>query len=185
MHALHLMYGVPKPKASEIVGGAQIIHPYGWVGPLDRVPFGGNDHSRMDYRDLSKQIKTYTERVEEESTVFSMREAIRDAECIVFLGFAYHKQNMKLLFEHQPLPKKTKPVFGTALGMSDADQQEVIGELSDLFPEIDEDEEEDDGGLLGVSLPRPTPFKMNDHIHIENKLSCFQLFEYYAKSLAG
>jgi hypothetical protein len=185
IHALSLAYGIPKEKTTPIVGGAPIIHPYGWVGPLERVPFGGNVHGRLDYRELSKQIKTYTEQVEEESTVLSMQEAIRDADCIVFLGFAYRKQNMKLLFEPPPMRTKTKPIFGTALHMSDADVQEVREELLNLFPEIDEDEDEpDDGGFLDLAMPRPR-LPSNDHMHIENKPDCSKLFDHYAKSLAG
>jgi hypothetical protein len=180
-----LLYGLPKQQATEIVGRASIIHPYGWVGPLDKVPFGGNQHGRHDYLDLSTRIKTYTEQVEEETTVSKIQKAIREAECIVFLGFAYHKQNMRLLFQHHEMPKKTKPVFATALGMSDADKQEVSDSLEGLFPEVDEDEEEHDPGPFGLQQQRFPRLKMNEHIHIENKLNCAELFDYYAKSLAG
>lgn len=186
MHALHLLYGIPTQKAIEIVDRASIIHPYGWVAPLAQIPFGGNQHGRLEYRELSTRIKTYTEQVEEESTVFSMQEAIRNAECIVFLGFAFHKQNMRLLFQHHATPKETKPVFATALGMSDADKQVVNDNLEGLFPEIDEeDEEDDDPGLFSLPRTRLPQLKMNEHIHIENKLNCAQLFDYYGKSLAG
>jgi hypothetical protein len=93
--------------------------------------------------------------VEEESTIFNMQEAIRNAECIVFLGFAYHKQKMRLLFQHHATPKETKPVFATALGMSDADKQEVSDNLEGLHQEIDEeDEEDDDPGPFGIPRQR-------------------------------
>lgn len=183
-HALQLMYGIEASKAAEIVGRATIVHPYGWVGPLERVPFGGNDNSRSDYRELSKAIKTYTEQIEEESTVFNMHEEIRRAECIVFLGFAYHKQNMKLLFEHHARPKKTKPVFGTAFGMSDADKDLVTGELAELFPFIDTEAEYEGDSVLGSYSTEMLPADAS-HINIENKLGCSELFDYYAKSLAG
>ena len=184
-HSLHLAYGMEKNKSAEIVRAAQIIHPYGWVGALDQVPFGGHDEMRMDYRVLSTQIKTYTERVEEETTVFSMQEAIREAECVVFLGFAYHKQNMRLLFRQHTLPKLTKPVFGTALHMSDADVGEIQGQLQDLFPEIDPDEDNSDENVFRIGGVRVSSLRSNEHISIENKLSCAQLFDYYGKSLAG
>jgi hypothetical protein len=185
MHALHLLYGIPKQEATDIVGRAPIIHPYGWVGPLDKVPFGGNQHGRHDYLELSKRIKTYTEQVEEEATVSSMQKAIREAECVVFLGFAYHKQNMRLLFQYHEPPTETKPVFATALGMSDADKEEVSDRLKGLFPEIDEEDDEKEPGFFGMTTPRLPALKMNYHIHIENKLNCAELFDYYAKSLSG
>ncbi|WP_156447242.1 hypothetical protein [Bradyrhizobium yuanmingense] len=186
MHALHLQYGIPKQRAAEIVSRATIIHPYGWVGPLDQVPFGGIEHGRLDYRNLSKRIKTYTEQVEEESTLSSMEDAIRNADCLVFLGFAYHTQNMNLLFGKHTVPRKTTPIFGTALGMSKADTSQVASLLEDRFPEYDPDDElEDSHGPFGFRIPSPMRLKMNDHVNIENELNCAQLFDYYAKSLAG
>lgn len=186
MHALHLQYGITKDKAKQIVGNATIIHPYGWVGALERVPFGGIEHGRIDYLALAKQIKTYTEQVEQESTLFSMQDAIREADCIVFLGFAYHSQNMKLLFGKHAVPKKTVPIFGTAVGMSEADTSEVTSLLKDLFPEYDPDDElDDDPGPFGLRLPRPTMLKMNEHVVIERDMDCGNLFDSYSKSIAG
>lgn len=134
---------------------------------------------------LSTRIKTYTEQIEQESTLTSIRNAVRHAECIVFLGFAYHKQNMRLLFKEHVVPKRTKPVFGTALGMSDADKSEVTSILIDLFPEEDDAEEQRNTGPFEIRLPRMTAIKMNDHIHVENELTCAKFFDHYAKSLAG
>ncbi|WP_050382293.1 hypothetical protein [Bradyrhizobium pachyrhizi] len=186
-HALHLQYGISKQQAAEIVTRATIIHPYGWVGALDRVPFGGSEHSRLDYLALSRGIKTYTEQVEEESTLLRIEEVIRSAKCLVFLGFAYHTQNMNLLFGKHDVPEETKPIFGTALGMSKADTSVVTSLLEELFPEYDPDDYEPDPGPFGISFPRsrlPRP-KFNQHINIENELNCAQLFDHYAKSLAG
>ncbi|KGT77321.1 hypothetical protein MA20_22270 [Bradyrhizobium japonicum] len=185
-HALSLQYGITLDGAKQIVGGAKIIHPYGMVGGLDRVPFGGREYGGLDYVELSKQIKTYTERVEEESTLFSMHNAIRDADCIVFLGFAYHSQNMDLLFDKHAPPRKTVPIFGTALGMSKSDASEVSSFLMDMFPEYDPDDElEDEPGAFGMVIPRPLPFKMNNHVAIEREMDCGKLFDSYSKSIAG
>jgi hypothetical protein len=186
VHALLLLYGIPKEKAAAIVERATIIHPYGSVGRLDRVPFGGNDEIRPDYSGLSKAIKTYTEQIEEQSTLDDIHQAIDHAECLVFLGFAYHKQNMDLLFKSHARLEKTKYVFGTAFGMSDADKEQVANDLVELFPQIDEDEgEEDDGGSFGMQPLPKINLTFRDHVHIENKLGCPELFDYYAKSLAG
>lgn len=187
MHALHLQYGISKQRAAEIVGRATIIHPYGSAGPLERLPFGGIEHERLDYLDLSKRIRTYNEQIEEESTLSSIEASIRNADCLVFLGFAYHKQNMDLLFGKHAASQKTKLIFGTALGMSKADRSEVKSRLMDLFPEYDPEDEfdNDDAGLFGLRMPRPLKVKLNDHINIENELTCAELFDYYAKSLAG
>ncbi|WP_426533659.1 hypothetical protein [Bradyrhizobium sp. McL0615] len=62
-----------------------------------------------------------------------MQATIQEAKCIVFLGFAYHKQNMALL-EPGKRTRTTKQVNGTAFGMSDSDVGEVMGELDSFFP---------------------------------------------------
>ena len=48
-HALQLMYGIDLQHAAEIVSKANINHPYGCVGTLEKVQFGGADHDRMDF----------------------------------------------------------------------------------------------------------------------------------------
>ena len=45
-HALQLMYGINLQHATEIVSKANIIHPYGCVGTLEKVQFGGADHGQ-------------------------------------------------------------------------------------------------------------------------------------------
>jgi hypothetical protein len=134
----------------------------------------------MDYRGLSSAIKTYTERIEEASVIENMHAAIRAARCVVFPGFAYHKQNMELL-KTKPSRKVTKEVFGTALHMSDSDVSDVVSELGSFFPDNDLGDNEE---FLGVGVTRPL-IDMHANIHIENKLTCAELFDYYAKSLAG
>jgi hypothetical protein len=170
-YALQLLYGVEREVAEAIVGRADIIHPYGSVGDLDRVPFGGPGYGRPDYFTLGQGIKTYTEQVEENATLDKIAHSMERAECVVFLGFAYHKQNMRLLFRSHKRPRKMVQVYGTAFGMSDADKEHVVDELNAYFGEV-----ETEPGAIARGL---------SNIHIENKLGCTQLFDYYAKSLAG
>jgi hypothetical protein len=179
-HALALMYGIEPKQASEIVAKANISHPYGSVGPLERVPFGGIEHSRLDYRDLSQAIKTYTERIEEQEILQNIKSAVREARCLVFLGFAYHKQNMSLL---KPAPsRKVKQIYGTAYEMSDSDVSEVVEELGSYFPSREGAPQE--MGMMGIASAGVIA-DMHHNIRIENKLTCTLLFDYYAKSLAG
>lgn len=175
-HALQLLYGIQPQQAAGIVSKANIIHPYGSVGSLEKVQFGGTDHVRMDFRELSMAIKTYTERIEEQEVLQNMQTAIRDAQCIVFLGFAYHKQNMALL---RPSQRNTKQIFGTAYGMSDSDVGEVVEELGLFFPDVEIIPVDGRGGATYPALD------MHNNIRIENTLTCTMLFDHYAKSLAG
>ena len=137
----------------------------------------------MDFRELSRAIKTYTERIEEPEVLQNMKTTIHKAQCIVFLGFAYHRQNMALL-KPEKRTRTTKQIYGTAYGMSYSDVGEVTDELDSFFPAsktrpVEGSESYSPGG---IALP---VMDMHDHIRIENKLTCTQLFDYYAKSLAG
>jgi hypothetical protein len=86
------------------------------------------------------------------------------AECIVFLGFSYHSQNVSILKPAHPMDHK--PVFGTAFGMSDADVSVVATQIADFFGQ-------------------PTSYKMSGMTKLENKLTCAKLFDNYARSLSG
>jgi hypothetical protein len=86
------------------------------------------------------------------------------AECIVFLGFAYHDPNMLLLKPGEQID--VKPIFGTAYGMSEADVGVVSNELRAWLKE------------MNASV-------FQSRVRIENKLKCADLFDYYAKSLTA
>jgi hypothetical protein len=62
----------------------------------------------------------------------------------------------------------TRPIYGTAVGMSDSDVAIATGELRSWFMPDD---------ILSRDL--------FDSIHIENTLTCAKLFDNYAKSIAG
>jgi hypothetical protein len=93
----------------------KIFHPYGVVGNLpwqsrtNAVHFGGGRFN--DLAELSEQIRTYNEEVEDAKKVDTIRDEILRAKRIVFLGFHFHKQNVELL---SPSPSSS-PVSGTVV----------------------------------------------------------------------
>jgi hypothetical protein len=163
-YALPDLYGVSKPDALKMVGGATIIHPYGSIGTLEKVPFGGDENQRFDYLALGNEIRTYAEQFDAGAINARIQKAVAEAACVVFLGFAYHDQNMMLLKPEARIDGRH--FFGTAFGMSEADRQVVIRQLGRFF----------------TTSPGVTP---TDYIRIENTLKCAGLFSHYAKSLAG
>ena len=122
-----------------------IIHPYGSIGSIERVPFGVSEHNPTNYVSLASEIKTYTEQVEDKTALVQMQNCVDSAECIVFLGFAYHEQNMDLLRPDKPLARKE--IYGIAFGMSEADKLAVINELNGSFPSQSGDRVRADVGL--------------------------------------
>jgi hypothetical protein len=81
-------YNIELQKASEIVNTITIIHPYGSIGTIERMPFGVSEFPSTNYVSLASEIKTYTEQVEDKTALVQMRNCVDSAECIVFLGFA-------------------------------------------------------------------------------------------------
>src|SRR5262249_9458227 len=90
-NALPKLYSIREEEAREIVRGLNILHPYGVVGD---APFGSN---RADYFALADAIKTYTEQIDAAETTAKLVAEVERAECIVFLGFAFHSQNIQML----------------------------------------------------------------------------------------
>jgi hypothetical protein len=161
-NALPRLYAIDDQTAKSIVADLQIIHPYGHVGTLRDVPFGA---SRADYNTIAQGIKTYTEQIAAADVMEQLANEVSRAACIVFLGFAYHSQNMRLL--KPPERISARPIYGTAYKMSESDVSIVSWQLVNFLEN-------------GVSVQ-----DRQRMIKIENKITCSDLFDYYAKSLSG
>jgi len=129
-HAISNYYRVPLPDAEEIVSETlRIEHPYGQVGRLpwqhpttaSPVPFG-YDFRPIDLPSLSDQIRTFTERVDDDNMLGRMHRQIAEAEVVVYLGFSYGEMNMQLMTVEDV---GLRTVFGTTLGIS-APNKKVI-----------------------------------------------------------
>ncbi len=160
-HALQNYYRIKPDEAADIMQGFKILHPYGMVGRLqwqgERVstPFGANVSGR-NLLSLSEQIKTYTERAEDEAEITEMRQVVQESEIIVFLGFAFHQPNIELI---KPTTRgNAKQVFATAKGISQSDHAIVRDQILDLFGTKPE-------------------------VYLRMDLSCFDLFGEFRRSL--
>jgi hypothetical protein len=160
-NALQRLYGIREIEAIEICRSLDIIHPYGVIDTS--VQYGSN---QANYFALADGIKTYTEQISDPKITDAISDRVEKSEVIVFLGFAYHDQNMRLLEPVHKFPRR-KPIYGTAFGMSDSD----VGIISNQI--------EDWTSLEPVLIPKPKIAL------IENKLKCAELFDYYAKSFAA
>ncbi len=168
-HALQNYYGISSSEAGTLVGNLEIYHPYGTVGALpwysqnntDPIDFGA-DPSALQLLQLSKGIKTFAEGTDPKSSdISAIQENIRSAKKFVFLGFAFHSQNMDLLAtETQAKPVMGEPrIFATGVGISDSDRSSTTAELANRCK-------------TGV-----------ESIHIEPHMTCSQLFEAYRQSI--
>lgn len=153
IHALQRAYSIRIEDAAALVDRLHIVHPYGSVGDLSKVPFG---HTRINAVELASGIKTYTEQAGAADITEKLRAELNRADRIVFLGFAFHDQNVRML-QGSERPSN-RVVYGTILGMSEPDKDEVRRQLA--------------------STLRPST------IHLE-RLKCAGLFDHFAKSLSG
>lgn len=93
---------VSREQAARIVQNMNIIHPYGWLGKLPSDGGGptvgfGPELSRGDLYKISASLVTWSETINDPSMLLAIKSAIAKAKSIVFLGFAFANQNMKLL----------------------------------------------------------------------------------------
>ena len=165
-HALQRFYSISEEEAVGIVASAKIYHPYGLVGELgDAITAGGMapfGASRADCCSIGKtMLKTYTESVESKQ----IKDAVAVCEQIVFLGFAYHDQNMRLLADNDSLNRKN--FIGTALDMSASDIGVIKRQIDDWQDH----------------LPSAKIMPSYAHIDIDSSLKAAGVFYHYSKSL--
>ena len=82
-------------KAHDIVNSLDIIHPYGRVsgfGAETDIGFGMLKNARI--REFVDNIRTYGETERDEAEIERMHNLLSAARNVVFLGFAFHEQNL-------------------------------------------------------------------------------------------
>jgi len=166
IHALQALYGISADAANKIVGRISIVHPYGAVGELDRVPFGGPDVNEPNYFELASRIRTYTEQIEDGDIVETMHEMMQIAQCVVFLGLSFGEQNMDLLKPKAQIERK--PVFGTAYGLSKSDREVVTSRIMRM-----------------MKPPPPATVYTDSLVQLGIDVKCARLFDEYARSLSA
>ncbi len=156
VNALQRFYRIGLDEAQQIVASAKIYHAYGSTGQIASVPFGVN---RIDYCGIgASSIKTYTESVQTDH----IQEVIFNAQQIVFLGMAYHDQNLQLLAKPDTL--EIKSVIGTAYGRSAGDVEDITNQIA----------------AWGKADFQST---LRKHIQLYNDVPATKIFDDYSRSL--
>jgi hypothetical protein len=107
--------------AAALIKRLNIIRPYGRLGSLpwektDRIfSYGGLGNRENDYSVIAKNIRTFTEQENLTELKAQLRDVLYEAKTIIFLGFGFLGQNMKLLqvltTDNRFMPAKT--ILGT------------------------------------------------------------------------
>ncbi len=134
-HTIQTYYNLSRIEIFNVINKLKVFRPYGVVGKLDwqdnnlqSVPYGSDN---ADLSNLYRGIKTFNEQIHDESVISSIKKLIEEAETIVFLGFAYHRQNTELLRIVER--SQVKRILGTAFGLSNSDCIEIKNELISTF----------------------------------------------------
>lgn len=171
IRALRVYFRIPESEAQQIVSKVDIIHPYGSIGSINdygtkSAIFGDNE---ADLIAVTERILTFSESIEDVELVQKTKALIRESETLIFLGFAFHEQNMDLLGDELPKQQKkscVRRVYATTFGMSASDTQVVKSQISHLL--------------------RGRPQKEKDNYTIEMfPGKCADLFAEYWRSLSA
>ena len=95
-------------------------------GSGPKVSFGAKPEPQL-LGELSREIRTFTERVEEDDTPRRIAAAICDAELIVFSGFSFGSSNWDFLQNDQPGAEKM--VVAGVMGISVPNQGYIATRL--------------------------------------------------------
>lgn len=135
-HWLQNYYQFSTSKAAELISLIEIYHPYGSVGslPFQRKPLsislGGEPQPQM-LLDLSNQIRTFTEQSESlASELSNARRDLASAATIIFIGFAFHEQNMRLICPYVGSLRTVDRAFATALNFSNSDTDLITQDIA-------------------------------------------------------
>lgn len=124
---------VDRKTARKIVDGMDIIHPYGSLGSLSRFAFA-TPLEHADLYHISNNLITWSESVEDDALVSDIKNAMKSARNIVFLGFAFANQNMKLLDANLP---ENKPfytnVYATGVGLTNDIEEKLKRKIVDTY----------------------------------------------------
>jgi len=127
-------------EAAKLVGYIKIYHPYGSVGPLPwtqqngAVMYGEKPRGNM-LVSISKKIKTFTEGTDPTSSeITEIKKSMGEANQLIFLGFAFHDLNMKLLTSSKDYFEDFRVIrcFASTYKISKSDSKVVNEQIKSL-----------------------------------------------------
>lgn len=166
--SLQNFYGMSPDEAKDVMQNLDIYHPYGTIGSLPwqknspSIKYGESVSAEVLIK-VAEGIRTFTEGVDPESSdILKIREILNEAERLAFIGFAFHKLNVELLFPGLETGEKRKnrPTYATAHGISNADMDEIRAQLNNA-------------GAVYI-----------DKFYLRNDLKCDQLFREFWRGLS-
>lgn len=101
-HLIQPALDITAEQAAEAMQRLRVYHPYGSLGPIPAlspnrqgVRYGGV--AGLNLSAAAERLFVYTEAREEPADLAEMKQAVFNAQKLLFLGFGFHEQNVKLL----------------------------------------------------------------------------------------
>jgi hypothetical protein len=116
-------------EVQEVIKQIKVLHPYGDLGEIgfESGEVTGFAPERVDLREVADRIRTFTEGIESQSTISSIQDSLRNAKCLIFLGFGFIELNQDILFSGDPLDVEV--ALGTHKGISRSDADLLASSL--------------------------------------------------------
>ncbi len=118
-------FGFSFDKAAEWISRIQISHIYGQIGSLRRddgdafIPWGSTHPNNL--WKASGMLKLAKPRIDGAECAWC--NSLRNAEKVIFLGFGFWPENIKLVQPHIPA---SASVYGSCLGLSEKDKKRAL-----------------------------------------------------------
>lgn len=121
-------------QIEEVLSAIEVIHPYGSIGELHvshrRVAGYGLEASGENIYRASKLVRTFTEGIDDAGLLTRIKNPLRDADLVIFLGFSFIDINMHIL---KPERARAKRVLATAKGRSEDTRAALKREIEQEF----------------------------------------------------
>lgn len=138
--ALQRLYRESADWATGVMAALDIYHPYGRVGALPWMKQGhsaefGGDATGAGLIALSRDLLTFSEGTDaRKSDIECIRRDVAHAERLAFMGFAFHRLNLSLLFDKRPGINEnySRPIYASAYKLSDSDREAISQAITSL-----------------------------------------------------
>ena len=167
-------YGLSDAEVQSVLQTLIILHPYGTIAALpwqdgQGLPFGFPTN-RPNLLMMVRQIKTFTERIDDSANLAAIKKEFAEATTLVFLGFSYHELNMRILDPGRECA--TRNVFGTAFGVSEHDVEDIKNEIRPIVRRS-----------LSEHRIRGSDHIVHERLYIRPDLKCAMLLDEYSRTL--
>ncbi len=170
-------YHITLPEAYELVRRIKVVFPYGTIGPLPNaqglngLQFGAIPQTAT-MKEISGIVRTYSETLLDEQASADLSEAYGFGKVVVFLGCAYHPQNLKLLKDQRNSFERF--ILGTAKGISEDGRHRVASLILESLFVLP-------NGLRNYDSIIPNI--LGNQLRLHNDFDCLTLLKNYRQSL--